>query len=291
MCRQIQVYSYHKNMKYLYVGFSKTGTKTIATAFRILGFEVNDIEETLLYHHHQWIKFLDRNTDVATRKKLLYEMYKNVDIVTDLPAYFFWELILEVFPQCKLIFHERPLEKWLPALIKTQTDFRNYQYSYPDFIAKPLNRIFCPTLYFIGQSCFEMEKLYNGHVGFGMDWKGNRNVNDLTEFSRHYLRHNAHVKMNAPKDKLLILENFEDFNWEKICKFVGKEVPVDVPFPYENKGDSEVTKIVEQLCIKNGKKDAGASMVEVIKSELRTRVMVFTGLLMVGFVVKVSYFQ
>ena len=73
-------------MKYLFVGYSKTGTKTIASAFKLLGFEVYDLEETMLFHAHQWIEIMDPKTSESEKRRIIYAMYKNIDVVTDHPA-------------------------------------------------------------------------------------------------------------------------------------------------------------------------------------------------------------
>ena len=202
-------------------------------------------------------------------------MYKNVDMTCDLPTFFYWELIQEVFPECKMIFFERPTDQWYKSLLKTVTDFTSIAHSLPDFIAKPLNRIFLPTGYYVNECLYSMETLYLGHQGFGMDWRGRKKVVDEVTAKRLYASHNANVKLNAPEDKLLILKSYDDFSWKVICDFTGTKVPQgNLPFPNENKTvDDEITKIVEQLFISGG--DIAASMVDVVSAELKFRVSVF----------------
>jgi len=85
-------------MKVIVAGYSKTGTKSMASALKILGYNVYDFMEHYWFHSEQWIKVLaSRNIDVDFR-----QMYKNVDAVTDNPPYFFWEQIHEAFPDAKV---------------------------------------------------------------------------------------------------------------------------------------------------------------------------------------------
>ena len=126
-------------MKYLYVGYSKTGTKTIASVFKILGFDVYDLEETMLFHSHQWIKIVDPRTSEQDKKRIIYSMFKNIDVVTDHPANYYWELIREVFPDCKFIFHEREVESWYKSVKTTVLSYQQI-YTFPDFLVKHTKR-------------------------------------------------------------------------------------------------------------------------------------------------------
>ena len=104
-------------LKFIYCGYSKTGTKTIAAVFRTLGFTVHDYEETALYNINAWLKFLDPKTTHSQKITLLRETFENVDVVTDAPHFFYWEQLLEAFPEAKCIIWNRDKDHW----------FRSYQ--------------------------------------------------------------------------------------------------------------------------------------------------------------------
>ena len=59
-------------LKYIYAGFSKCGTKTMAKVFRTLGFKVYDFEETILFLGQQFVDFFDVTTSEEQRKEMLY---------------------------------------------------------------------------------------------------------------------------------------------------------------------------------------------------------------------------
>lgn len=84
-------------MKVICSGMSKTGTKTLCEALRILGYQVNDFEEQYFYQTEDWFKFLESG-DLSILKK----MYENVDAITDTPACVFWEELLNLFPDAKV---------------------------------------------------------------------------------------------------------------------------------------------------------------------------------------------
>jgi hypothetical protein len=55
-------------------------------------------------------------------------------------------------------------------------------------------------------------------------------------------KHVAYIKSLVPPDNLL--EFHPRDNWEPLCKFLGKEVPENEPFPFVNHGQS-VVKLTE----------------------------------------------
>ena len=133
-------------LKYIYAGYSKCGTKTMAEVFRILGFVVHDFEETILDDMDFWIKFYDEKTSSEERKNIFYEMYKNVDVVTDAPAFFFWKELMEVFPEAKCIFYEREEKSWFKSF-QNQMDKICERKNLPDPLNNLVLKIVSPTMY------------------------------------------------------------------------------------------------------------------------------------------------
>ena len=86
-------------MKVIFAGYSKCGTKTMAEALRILGYNVYDFLENYEYLGDKWMKIFKE----GGTKDDFYEMYKDVDAVTDMPTFFFWNQILEAFPDAKVV--------------------------------------------------------------------------------------------------------------------------------------------------------------------------------------------
>ena len=85
-------------MKVVYAGFSKTGTKTMAAAFRILGLKCYDSLEYYSYQRKEWENIFDNGGTIDDFRR----MFDGVDAVTDVPGCYFWEQILEAFPDCKV---------------------------------------------------------------------------------------------------------------------------------------------------------------------------------------------
>ena len=99
-------------LKYIYAGYSKCGTKTIAAAFRKLGFNVVDYEETMLDYRTRWNEYLKPSTTPKQKIKIVQQMYKDVDIVFDVPHYFLWKELMDAFPEAKCIFWAREEDSW-----------------------------------------------------------------------------------------------------------------------------------------------------------------------------------
>lgn len=85
-------------MKVMVVGFSKTGTKSMHVALKLLGYSIYDYEDNFYYLRNDWKKIFTK----GGTKEDFYRMYKDVDATMDIPVVVFWEEMLEAFPDCKV---------------------------------------------------------------------------------------------------------------------------------------------------------------------------------------------
>ena len=85
-------------MKVILAGLSKTGTKSMAMALRILGYCVYDVTENFSILGDKWLKIMEEGGNLED----FQEMYETVDATGDLPAAYYWEEILEAFPDAKV---------------------------------------------------------------------------------------------------------------------------------------------------------------------------------------------
>lgn len=85
-------------MKVIVASYAKTGTKSIHAALEELGYSVYDYPENWHYHNEEWLRILEEGGTVEDFKK----MYKDVDAVMDMPAFYFWEEISLAFPEAKV---------------------------------------------------------------------------------------------------------------------------------------------------------------------------------------------
>lgn len=85
-------------MKIIVAGYPKTGTKTMDAALRTLGYSVYGHTENIFRLEKEWKKILSEGGSMEDFKK----MYEDIDAVSDVPACFFWEEILQAFPEAKV---------------------------------------------------------------------------------------------------------------------------------------------------------------------------------------------
>ena len=111
-------------MKVICAGLSKTGTKSMAKALRILRYNVYDFEEHFKFHGQEWLDVYE--TDKAPD---FYSMYKDVDAVTDGPPNVFFGEILEAFPDSKVILMVRDNEETWARSAKSQLREENQSFA------------------------------------------------------------------------------------------------------------------------------------------------------------------
>ena len=86
-------------MKVIVAGLSKTGTKSMQHALKVLGYNVYDFWENFSYLGSDWEKICSGGGSSED----FYNMFKNVDAVTDNPAAYFWDEIYKAFPDAKVM--------------------------------------------------------------------------------------------------------------------------------------------------------------------------------------------
>jgi len=86
-------------MKVVCSGLSKTGTKSLAAALRILGYKVYDFEEQYFYLGEEFLRLYEQGWTSEDIRKL----FEDADAVTDVPGNLLWEEILKAYPDIKVI--------------------------------------------------------------------------------------------------------------------------------------------------------------------------------------------
>jgi len=207
-------------MKVIFAGFSKTGTKTMADAFRVLGYTCYDSMEHYAYTGDDWLKIYEKGGSVDDFRR----MFDGVDAVTDVPAAHFWEELHEAFPEAKIIFRMRASEDdWMKSMRK--------QIKSNDALVIKLLAYLSPSAYFMDKWFFKTIQTVFG-VEFKKSFFGECPCNE-TLLRKSYRRHNSYVLEKAPAH-LLFTINFDD-GWEPLCEFLGEPVPAATPFPHKNK--------------------------------------------------------
>ena len=85
-------------MRIICSGLPKTGTKTLASALRTLGYNVYDLEEQFYFLGKDMIEI----TNSGWTANDIQRIYTDVDAVTDVMSNCLWEDIFRVFPDAKV---------------------------------------------------------------------------------------------------------------------------------------------------------------------------------------------
>ncbi|KAK3727958.1 hypothetical protein QZH41_004903 [Actinostola sp. cb2023] len=179
-------------MKVICAGLLKTGTKSLASALRVLGYTVHDNEEQLVNHLDEYLQAFDgkQMPDFAA-------MYADVDAVIASPACFFWKEILDAFPDAKVVLMVRDSEKvWLESLLKTGAALYS---SISSFWIK-LGFLCTPTGHKWERFIAAVPKILNQGT------PGNPINPDAA--MKSYIEHNARVQSSIPRDQLLVYNVF-----------------------------------------------------------------------------------
>ncbi|KAJ5367146.1 hypothetical protein N7541_001087 [Penicillium brevicompactum] len=208
-------------MRVLCLGLSRTGTNSLRTALRILGYD-----ET--YHGYEayfenprdswmWLQALKAKLDGALRRDSILIITL---AVTDVPAACFAEELIHAYPEAKVILTYRDIDAWYNSVMKA-------------IIARVKNPWSHSMTFFliffrgpVRWSRLMALKIWDGYFrGF--------EVNGKQVYKEHY----ALVESLVPEDDLLRYKVQE--GWEPLCRFLGQPVP-DVLFPQGN----EVAELV-----------------------------------------------
>ena len=180
-------------MKVICAGLSKTGTKSLAKALRILGLTVYDHSEHRKFHYKQWV-------DLYGEGKLpdFGHMYEGVDAVIGLPVPFWYEEIYASFPNAKVILSIRDNEDvWVQSWAKHV----EYDKTYGGYGAVGrvfldwLVRVFVHKVHILKKSFI---------VPASVAAFGSRNPKSTVIAKKLYREHNERVQAVIPKEKLLI---------------------------------------------------------------------------------------
>lgn len=198
-------------MKILVIGFPKTGNTVLAEALKLLGYKGYGFLENSVMFGDEWKEILHHGGN----KKLFQKMYKDVDVVYDMPACYYWEEFLEAFPESKLIFMKRNEEDWL-QMWKTQVELIN-----KNWIFNTINMLISKSAYRL----VEIDHLL-GRVMFGEKphWSAKvyANIPDKILLKR-YNEHNSNILQKRPKANFLLYCTSQ--GWEPICDFLELEIP------------------------------------------------------------------
>ena len=182
---------------------------------RVLGqsprpYDTFDWEEQTFDFLDHWVDVFQNGTKPDVRR-----VYQNADVCVDMPGTFFYEDILEAFPDCKVILSERDEDSWIKSHVNQLESMSAARYRYK------IRYLLSPTA----------RKTKNIVNSYGNAFFGSCNPKSTYVFKKRYRIHNHRVKSIVPANKLLVYSVKQ--GWKPLCDFLGCEVPT-VAFPHEN---------------------------------------------------------
>ncbi|KAG2228470.1 P-loop containing nucleoside triphosphate hydrolase protein [Thamnidium elegans] len=198
-------------IKVIGAAFGRSGTESLRFALDILGYNT----------HHLKCFFTDPNLDCngfydayLNREEADWDrLFEGYDAATDFSASTFYYDLYKKYPDTKVILTVRSADSWYTSV--KNTIFRTAK-ELPD----PKE----------GTKQFDILRLCKAVCLDGKTFNPEFFLKE-EEIKQVYRDHIEEVKKNIPEDQLLVVELGE--GWERICKFLGKDVP-DVPYPKSN---------------------------------------------------------
>lgn len=226
----------------LLLGLFRSGTKSLYRAMKILGYE---------HIHHASEDHDDASWDrIAEAARATFPILSRAEgkprdftrgdwdrvfgefqAVSDVASVFAAELIA-AYPGAKVVLVQRDFESWFASVdtvfISSVLDPRR-KLLY-DLVVRPVRRLH----FYEGLRCVCMG-LFGATTADGAR-RGAREVWEV-----HY----ETVRRMVPQDRLLDFKPGEELCWERLCKFLGREVPKSVDFPRVNSRAAWVVETVQ----------------------------------------------
>lgn len=212
------------DMQVLCLGFSRTGTMSMYTAFQKLGYNSYHFLEVSMHnkserHLECWHEALTNKLDEGKpiEPAQLDKLLGKYSATTDAPCVNFTDELLKLYPNAKVILTNRDLDSWIKSVensffkVLEWPAWRWLSSTHPRFL------IYTNTLILV------LRDYSTGH------WQ------DRAALRQGFINHYAHVREVVPKERLL--EHHFGDGWEPLCEFLGKPVP-DEPYPHINEGNN-----------------------------------------------------
>ncbi|KAL6786340.1 hypothetical protein J3E68DRAFT_447245 [Trichoderma sp. SZMC 28012] len=219
-----------KGLLVIHVALFRMATRSLAEAYRTLGYKTHHGVEDILGNPWDEIEQAAEATwptvpNARPRSRFTRSDWDNLwgneyDIVTDLACPFADQLI-QAYPDAKVVIVQRDFDSW----------WNSYQAGVLDKLFSPGQQIF---VFLIGSviGSRAAEAMLKVNYGF---FKAT-SVSEIREHAREvYDEYYRQIRAIIPEAKRL--EYTMGDGWEPLCAFLGKDVP-DIPFPRLNDSKS-----------------------------------------------------
>ena len=199
------------SLKVIGAGFGRTGTTSLKAALEELGFvRCYHMQECFRHPSHlsSW------EDAVAGRPVDWPRVFDGYQAAVDWPACSFYQELMEVYPDAKVLLSVRDPERWYESTRETI-------YRVPGSLMLSLMKPVLPYLK-------RLLRMIDASV-----WNGtfDGRFHDREHAIAVFERHNEEVKRHVPPDRLLVYDVKQ--GWEPLCQFLDVRAP-EHPFPHLN---------------------------------------------------------
>ncbi|KAJ5679743.1 hypothetical protein N7462_007987 [Penicillium macrosclerotiorum] len=198
-------------------GLPRTATSSLQAALEELGFDPCLHMAHIIPHTNRMQILLDaaRETDIIIRQKLIHQLLDGYAAVCDMPAVFFLDDLLDMFPDAVIILSGRTQpETWAKSCSESLGFFFTRRFYWTCFLWKTDRQWFRLNMRILDWC---KEKLGETQI-----FSGNM-----------YDKYNDSVRATAKHHGRDILEFKAEDGWEPLCEYLGKDVP-NKEFPKVN---------------------------------------------------------
>jgi len=198
-------------MQVIGAGLGRTGTLSLKTALEELGFgPCYHMQEVVLRHPEHVATWLDALHGRPVDWKTFFKPYQ---ATVDYPGCNYYQELMAVYPEAKVILTVRDPEKW-------------YESAYHTIYA--ISKVIPSWLKYLNPQRAKLSKMINEQI-----WQRQfSNFENRTQSIATFNQYNEAVKQYVPPERLLVFEVKQ--GWEPLCQFLGVPVPKDKPFPHLN---------------------------------------------------------
>ncbi len=203
-----------KENKVFGIGFHKTGTTSLAQALEVLGYKTvhGDGKNSPLHEGTEGRMLINDYIKKGDYELPTFDIY---DAFTDNPYFSIWREITEIYPEAKYILTIRNEDEWIDSCVR----------------------------YLSGRRVRPMRKWK-----FGKHANPAKNSASKKRWLEEYRKHNEEIINYFEKHNkdLLVMDITKGDGWEKLCPFLGKEMP-DTSFPHKNETSSSFVEKIKGI--------------------------------------------
>lgn len=204
-------------------GFPRTGTTTLKQALEILGYNQTYHFKDLIANSDKLKHWQELETTGTTDFKMLFKGFK---ATVDFPGYPYYKILMNQYPDAKIILTVRDVDKWYESTSKT------LRISGPQTIIAKIallsKMVFNTKLRNTFKCIRFMKKIYLSNQ-FDGKFDSETYAKDI------FKKHIEEVKLYVPEEKLLIFDAVN--GWKPLCDFLQIPIPKE-EFPHLNKKEN-----------------------------------------------------